>query len=96
MAHELKLWSKIDNILYIKGECPTNQKLSVELQVGVAIWRSFQESQRKLIHLQRCLLYVPFGSYVVPLLIVQRDVGLDSQDQGTVSHIQREHYRRWS
>lgn len=99
MTYELKLlWSRSDfqnatsNILYRKGPCPTNQQLSVELQTGVAIGWSFQEAQGKLVHLQRRFLHVPLGSNVVPLLIIQRNVGLDGQEQRTVSHIKGEQH----
>lgn len=103
MACELKqVWSRVTftRISLIsctkKGVCRTNKQLSVEIQAGVAIGRSFQEAQGKLVHLQRRLLHVPLSSDVMPLLIVQRNVGLHRQDERTVSDIKQERHCRWS
>lgn len=56
----------------------------------MAVGRGLQDAQRQLIHLQRGLLHVALGPHVVPLAVVERQVGLHRQDHRTVSHIKGE------
>lgn len=75
---------------------PTDEQLAAEPQAEVAVSRSLQEAQGKLVDLQRRLLHVPLRPHVVPLPVVEREVGLHGEQRRTVAHIEGESDHRGS
>lgn len=69
---------------------PTYKELAAEPQAGVSVSWSLQEAEGKLINLQGGLFHVALCPHVVPLSVIQRQVGLHGQDHRTVSNIKGE------
>lgn len=68
----------------------TYEQLAVEAQAQVTVRLRLQEAQRQLVHLQQRLLHVPLGPDVVPLPVVQGEVGLNGENGRTVAHVKGE------
>lgn len=75
---------------------PTHKQLAAEPQAEVSVSRSLQEAEGELVHLQGGLLHVALCPHVVPLPVIQGQVGVHGQDRWTVSHVKGERHHRGS
>lgn len=75
---------------------PTYEELAAEPQAEVSFSWRLQEAEGKLVNLQGGLLHIALCPHVVPLSVIQGEVGLDGQDRQTISHIKGESHHEGS
>lgn len=76
----------------------THKELAVELQEHVPVLGGSARPAWEPVHLQRCLLHVPFSSNQVPPVVIEGSGCLHGDLAGPVSHIEGEGHlhRSWN